>query len=217
MAKKRKVLLVDDHPIVLFGLSTLLQMSDRYEVCWEARTARQAQELSAAQQPDDIILDLVLGGRDDLELLKELRATARKARILIFSAQPEMAYALRAFQAGADGYLMKDEGIEKVPGVLEILAGGERFASDAVQRAIFQKMSGFGNATPGTLESLSDRELQVFRLLGAGKGTAQIAAELRLSMKTVGTYRERLKNKLGAADAHELSRRACDFIRSGNV
>ncbi len=111
---------------------------------------------------------------------------------------------------------MKDAGIEAVPEALAAMLRGERYASGAVQRAMFQEAAGRGPAA-GPREALSDRELQVLRLLGSGRGTAEIAAELSLSIKTVGTYRERLKNKLGVETARQLERRAVDFIRTGSL
>jgi len=212
-----KVLIVDDHSIVRFGLVQVLEPDARFAVCGEAASTMEAKRQMELCQPDLAIVDLVLGGRDDLGLLQELQALCPAARILVYSAQPEMVYAPRAFQAGARGYLMKDAGIEKVPEALAVLLRGERYASDAVQRATFQNVAGGRPPQSGELDALSDRELQVLRLLGTGLGTAEIAAALSLSIKTIGTYRERLKAKLGAENALQLERRAADFIRTGSL
>jgi DNA-binding NarL/FixJ family response regulator len=210
-----RVLIVDDHAIVRFGLTQVLEPDPRFMVCGEAASAYEAKRQAEAALPDLVILDHVLGSRDGLGLLQEICALNAGLRVLVFSAQPEMVYAPRAFQAGASGYLMKDAGVEKVPEALAVLLLGERYASDAVQRAMFQNAAAGRVAGPGPLGALSDRELQVLRLLGSGLGTAEIAAQLSLSMKTVGTYRERLKVKLGADNAQQLERRAVEFVRTG--
>jgi two-component system invasion response regulator UvrY len=138
MSAPARVLIVDDHAIVRFGLVQILEPDPRFEICGEAATAPQARRLVAATRPRLAIFDLVLGGRDGLGLLQEICALGPDLRVLVFSAQPEMIYAPRAFQAGARGYLMKDAGVEKVPEALAALLLGERYASDAVQRAMFQ-------------------------------------------------------------------------------
>ncbi|MBY0320688.1 MAG: response regulator transcription factor [Reyranella sp.] len=217
MADPARVLIVDDHAIVRFGLVQVLEPDPRFEVCGEAATAMEAKRLVTAARPNLAIVDLVLGGRDGLGLLQEIRALDTGLHVLVFSAQPEMVYARRAFGAGARGYLMKDAGVEKVPEALAVLLLGKRYASDAVQRAMFQEAAAGRGATAGSLGALSDRELQVLRLLGVGLGSAEIAAELSLSMKTVGTYRERLKAKLGADNALQLEQRAAEFVRTGTL
>ncbi len=211
-----RVLIVDDHSIVRFGLMQILADDARFVVCGEAASAVEARRQIEQCRPDLAIFDLMLGGRDDLGLLRELHDLCPAVRILVYSAQPELTYAPRAFQAGACGYLMKDAGIEAVPEALSAVRRGERWASDPVQRAMFQKAAG-GHPSGGELAGLSDRELQVLRLLGTGLGTAEIAQTLSLSIKTVGTYRERLKTKLGADNALQLERRAAEFIRTGTL
>ncbi len=211
-----RVLIVDDHSIVRFGLTQILAEDPRFTICGEAASAVEARRQIERCRPDLAIFDLMLGGRDDLGLLRELHDRCPAVRILVYSAQPELVYAPRAFQAGACGYLMKDAGIEAVPEALQALLHGERWASDAGQRAMFQAAAG-GRPPAGELAGLSDRELQVLRLLGSGLGTAEIAESRSLSIKTVGTYRERLKTKLGADNALQLERRAADFIRTGSL
>lgn len=215
MSQPARVLIIDDHAIVRFGLAQVLQSDPRFAVCGEAATVLEARREVEARRPDLAILDLVLGGRDGIGWLQELSAANPGLRILVFSAQPEMVYAPRAFRAGAAGYLMKDAGIEKVPEALAVLMLRERYASDPVQRAMFQQAASGRAAVSGPLSDLSDREMQVLRLLGGGLGSAEIAAQLSLSMKTVGTYRERLKVKLGAENALQLERRAIEFVRTG--
>lgn len=217
MPEVARVLIVDDHSIVRFGLRQVLEQEQGYAVCGEAANPVEARRQVESCRPDLAIFDLTLGGRDGLGLLRDLHDLQPALRILVYSAQPELVYAPRAFEAGARGYLMKDAGIEKVPEALATLWRGERYASDAVQRAMFQSAAAGRLSQSAMLDSLSNRELQVLRLLGTGLGTAEIAAALSLSMKTVGTYRERLKLKLGADNALQLERRAADFIRTGSL
>jgi len=210
-----KVALIDDHPVARFGLSMTLQGDARFAVAGEAATPAEAVALVERERPNLAILDLLLGGNDDLELLKQIHALDREMRILVFSAQPELVYAPRALRAGAAGYLTKAEGLDRLIVALETMQRGHIYASGAVQRAFFQQHAAAvprrGSAT------LSDRELQVLRLLGAGLGTARIAGELSLSLKTIGAYRERLKDKLGEPDARSLERRAEAFVRTGRL
>lgn len=217
MSEAARVLIVDDHSIVRFGLRQILDQEAQFSVCGEAASPAEAKRQVQACRPNFAIFDLTLGARDGLGLLRELHDLRSAMGILVYSAQPELVYAPRAFEAGARGYLMKDAGIEKVPEALAAVRRGERYASGAVQRAMFQSAAAGRPPLPGALDSLSDRELQVLRLLGTGLGTAEIAAALSLSMKTVGTYRERLKLKLGVDNALQLERRAADFIRTGNL
>lgn len=217
MPEPATVLIVDDHAIVRFGLAQVLAPDPRFTVCGEAASAVEAKRQIEVCQPELAIFDLMLGGRDGLGLLEEICGLHPALRVLVFSAQPEMVYAPRAFQAGAWGYLMKDAGVEKVPEALAVLLLGERYASGAVQRAMFQDAVAGRAAGAGPLGTLSDRELQILQLLGGGLGTAQIAARLSLSMKTVGTYRERLKVKLGAENALQLERLAQEFVRTGRL
>jgi DNA-binding NarL/FixJ family response regulator len=216
MTEAATVLIVDDHAIVRFGLAQVLVDDGRFEVCAEAAGAVEARRQIERCRPALAIVDLVMGGRDDLGLVRDLVRLSPDTRILVYSAQPENVYAARAFEAGAHGYLMKDAGVQAVPEALSTLLGGQRWASLAVQQAIFQRSAG-GASPVGGLDGLSDRELQVLRLLGSGLSTAAIADKLSLSIKTVGTYRERLKSKLGIGDAQQLERRAADFVRTGSL
>lgn len=217
MPDPARVLVIDDHAIVRFGLACALDSDPRFEVCAEAASPLEARREVAAGRADLAILDLVLGGRDGLGLLGEICALDGRLRVLVFSAQPELVYAPRAFRAGARGYLMKDAGVEAVPEALAALLAGERYASEAVRRAMFQSAAAGHGGGGGPLATLSDRELQVLRLLGAGIGTAEIATRLSLSVKTVGTYRERLKAKLDAGSALQLEQRAAAFVRTGDL
>ncbi|MGH8048003.1 MAG: response regulator [Chthoniobacterales bacterium] len=213
MQSKYSVLLVDDHPVARVGLRFLLEEHEAFFICGEAGDAASAKRLVANLLPDMIVLDMRLGGRDGTELVEDLLAIHPAARILIFSSLDEITHARRTLRAGALGFVAKARGVEEVGAGLERLARGEYAFSAAVQRTLFDDAAGRG--VSGPLEALSDRELQVFRLLGEGRGTAEIAQELHLSMKTIGTYRERLKDKLNVESARNLEQRARAFVRQG--
>jgi len=214
-----RVLLVDDHPVVLLGLTLALERAGGFVVCGEARDVASARESVARLRPDFIVLDLALGARDGVELVRELAALHPAGKILVFSALPELTYARRVFAAGGHGYMMKDDGAENVPAALATLTHGERHASPAVQAALFQAFTAGAKPLDGhdPIASLSTRELQVLRLLAAGRALGDIARDLSLSVKTIGTHRERLKNKLGVENAREFARVADALLRTGRV
>jgi DNA-binding NarL/FixJ family response regulator len=210
---KSSVLLVDDHPVMRLGLRLALQSSPRFAVAGEASDAVGAREAVERLRPDLVVFDLVLGGRDGLELLEDLCAVHPGGRVLVYSSQSEKMFALRAVEAGARGYLMKSAGPPEVVAALEQIATGEIVVSPAIQQLLLARTASRPAAdTP--LGALSARELQILRLIAAGQSPAEIAAELRLSVKTIGTYRERLKDKLGCESARELDRRAEEFLRA---
>jgi DNA-binding NarL/FixJ family response regulator len=201
----RRVYLVDDHPVVRSGLALLIESMSGYELAGEAGSAAEARLAIQAARPDLVVLDLTLGGRDGLELLGELQPLCPAARFLIYTMQPERIYARRALRAGAQGYLVKSAGLPAVRDALAALARGERYVSPAMAQVLIEESLGGARAT---VDELSDRELQVLGLLAARRELGEIASELNLSVKTVGTYRERLKSKLGVETARELSREA---------
>lgn len=200
------VLIVDDHPIVLYGLRFALEQQTRFAVCGEAGHAESARVMARDLRPDYIILDLVLGGRDGLELVRDLAGMLPASRILIYSSQRETPYARRSIDAGARGYVSKSEGLEVVVKALDVIAGGEIFIGEGLRRQLLDDFVATGNADGGQAGTvLSERELQVLRLIGDGRTLSQIAIELGISTKTVGTYRDRLKTKLGIDNVHDLS------------
>jgi DNA-binding NarL/FixJ family response regulator len=213
MDGKSTVLLVDDHAVVRLGLTVLLEEQAQFRVCGEAADVVSARRLTEELQPGYIVLDMMLGGRDGIELIEDLLVLHAPARILVYTSLNELAYARRALRAGARGYVMKSASFEQLTAALLQVAQGELSVSDSVTRTLIEQCAG---ATGTALDVLSDRELQIYRLLGGGLDTASIAKELCLSMKTVGTYRERLKNKLGLHSARELERNAESFVANGN-
>ncbi|HWA85912.1 MAG TPA: response regulator transcription factor [Opitutus sp.] len=216
MATVNQVLIVDDHPVVCAGLRLLLEGDAAFAICGEAGDVAAAQRLAAELRPDFAVVDLVLGGRDGTELIEDLLVLVPGLRILVYSSQPEQPWSRRSLRAGARGYVAKTSGLDAVRRALDTIARGDVHLSPTAQRALVNDYA-IGRGAHSPLELLSDRELQVFRLLGTGLGSAAIAGELRLSMRTVGTYRERLKNKLGAQTGRALERSAEEFVRTGRL
>jgi len=212
------VLVVDDHPVVAAGLRLLLEGDAEFRLAGEAGDAATARRRVQELRPELVVLDLVLGGRDGLELLEDLLRLHPGGRVLVYSSHDELLYARRALRLGARGYVSKTAGLEVVRTALAALARGEVHVSEVVQRALVREYADSApGARPAPLDALSDRELQVFRLLGTGLGSADVATELRVSLKTVSTYRERLKNKLGLENARELERSAEAFVKTGRL
>jgi len=215
MAQTYSVLIVDDHPIVQLGLRMLLEDGEPYRVCGDAATVVDARDMTEHLHPDLVILDLVLGGRDGTCLIEDLLDIHPGTRVLVYSSQDQILYAPRALRAGASGYVPKSAGLERVREALDLICKGELAVSAEVQRKLVRDYAA-GNPATDSLqpERFSDRELQVLRLLGHGMDSRAIAGELHLSIKTVGTYRERLKIKLGIDTARELERTAEHFVES---
>jgi DNA-binding NarL/FixJ family response regulator len=209
MQAKKTILLVDDHPIVRTGIRLFLENSPAFAVCGEANDGSSALQQAKALRPDLIVLDLLLHETDGFTLIEKIKALHPEGAVLVYSVLDEMIYAQRCLQAGAQGYIMKT--------ALETLMRNNYYVSTAVQRSVLAgiaRQKNVGARNP--IDSLSNRELEVFRLLGTGAGTAQIASKLNLSAKTVGSFRERLKNKLNLHSARELERVAEIFVRTGS-
>ncbi|TKT69886.1 response regulator transcription factor [Aquamicrobium sp. LC103] len=208
-----RVLIVDDHPVVLYGLRFLFEQDARYIICGEAADSLSAREQAEMLQPDFVILDLVLGGRDGIELLQDLTAIVPSARILVYSSQNEWRFARRTIQAGAKGYVAKSEGLAVVGRALDVIAAGETFISEAVrQRLVDAFETNVVDPRQTSIDQLSNRELQVLRMIGEGSSSRDIANALKLSIKTVGTYCERIKVKLQLESLRDLEELARDHV-----
>jgi DNA-binding NarL/FixJ family response regulator len=201
---KFRVFLVDDHPIVRRGFQLLLSLEPDLMVCGEADNGPAALQKILALKPDVAIVDLSLKGSNGLELIKQLRAQSLKLKLLVFSMRDEGIYAERALRAGADGYITKEEGTEKAIQAIRLLMQGKRYLSDKVAEKMMDTLVGKGSGAEGAVESLSDRELEVLELIGAGLGSREIAEKLHLSIKTIESHREHMKTKLGLTRAPEL-------------
>lgn len=208
-----RILLVDDHPVVLFGLRFLLEQNPRFAICGEVADGVSARAQVAALQPEYIILDLVLGGRDGIELIEDLLEIVPTTRILVYSSQNEWRFARRSIKAGARGYVAKSEGLPVVARALDVVAEGGIFISDAVRLRMLDTFATdiMGSGQEG-IDQLSNREIQVLRMIGEGHSSRNIAEELGISIKTVGTYCERIKVKLRLDSFRDLEVLARDHV-----
>ena len=213
---KYRVLLIDDHPLLRKGLAQLINQEPDLMVCGEAEEAPKAFEAVGVLNPDVALVDISLKGGNGLELIKNLKARYPDLPLLVLSMHDETLYAERALRAGSLGYIMKEEALEKVLTALRQVIAGEIFLSERMKGRLLNQLLG-GNIKEGgsSIDSLSDRELEVFRLIGEGRGTRQIAEELRLSVRTVEAYREYIKNKLNLKNGTELVQHAFQYVHSG--
>jgi DNA-binding NarL/FixJ family response regulator len=204
-----RVFLVDDHPLVREWLANLIDRQPDMVVCGEAESAGQALATIGAAQPDVAVLDVMLEGRSGIELIKDLRLGHPQVMILVLSMHDEELYAPRALRAGARGYIMKSEVTRKVTLAIRCIQEGRIYVSDRMAAILAEKAVTQPANPPGSpVALLSDRELEVFALLGRGRATRHIAETLHVSAKTVQAYCARIKEKLGVSTATELLREA---------
>ena len=212
---KRSIFLVDDHPLVREWLSNLIHEQPDLAVCGEAESGPEALQAILAAKPDVAIVDISLKDSSGIELIKNLKQTCPTVSVLVLSMHEESHYAERALRAGARGYVMKRETTRKVIAAIRQVLDGKLAISESIATALAaQFVEGKGPATQSLAELLSDRELEVFELLGQGRGTRQIAEVLRVSVKTVQAYCARIKEKLSLASATELLREAVRWYES---
>jgi len=207
--KKKRVFLVDDHPLVREWLTNLINQQPDLAVCGESETAPQALQAIAHSKPDVAIVDLSLKDSSGIELIKGLKQSHPNVAVLVLSMHDEAHYAERALRAGARGYVMKRETTRKVIEAIRRILEGKLYVSERVTEAMtgrFVEGKRSGNFSP--IDELSDRELEVFEMLGQGQGTRQIAETLRVSVKTIQAYCARMKEKMNLNSATELLREA---------
>lgn len=206
--KKVQILIVDDHPLVREGFKALISTQPDLEVSGEAASFSDAIELSASSEPDLVIIDLSLAGGSGLELIKRFHARSPSLRMLVCSMHDESLFAERVLKAGAHGYINKQEVTDHVINAIRHVMSGNIYLSETLTQRMLQ---GLSNGHLSSIDDLSDRELEVFGLIGQGIGTSQIAEQLHLSVKTVETHREKIKKKLHLASASELTRYAMQW------
>lgn len=210
--KKKKVFVVDDHPIVRQGLTLLINREQDLVVCGEAEDAQSAMQAVSGLNPDIAIIDISLNGPDGLDLLKDIRMRLPDLPVLILSMHDELIYAERALRAGAQGYIMKQEATEKVLVALRRILNQEMYVSERIANRMLQRYVRAPNTgRPSSVGDLTDRELEVFRLIGEGHATRQIADELHISVKTVESYQAHIKEKLSLRSARELVQHAIQW------
>ena len=207
--ERRTVYIVDDHPLVRESLTSLLSRQADLTVCGEADSAEQALDDIVAKTPTIVVMDISLKSTSGLELLKQVHAGLPKTAVIVLSMHDEKLYAERCIRAGARGYVMKGESSERIVTAIRDILNGRIWVSDAIAASFAEKLSGHDRplgASP--LEQLSDRELEVFNLLGRGLATRQVAGSLDVSIKTVQAYCARIKQKLKLNTAAALVREA---------
>jgi DNA-binding NarL/FixJ family response regulator len=211
-----RILLVDDHPILRDGLAQMIANTTDLTVCAEAANAAAALEAIQREQPDLAVVDVFLDGSNGIELTKTIGARWPTVKVLILSMHDELVYAQRAIQAGALGFVMKQEVSATILDAIRTVLSGRLHVSSAVAAALaVAPPPGQPNASRGdSVDALSDRELEIFELLGRGWSRGRIAAALQVSVKTIESHREHMKKKLRLEDANELTRRALFWVES---
>jgi DNA-binding NarL/FixJ family response regulator len=214
---RRRVLLVEDHAVVRFGIAQLINRQADLVVCGEEEDASRALSAIATARPDLVIADISLKDSSGLELMRNIKAQYPGLAILVVSVHDESIYAEIAFRAGALGYLMKQEALDKILVAIRRVLDGNIYVSDVLaSRMLQQQVRGQRDINESPVRSLSDRELEVFQLIGQWKKTKEIAQELHLSVKTVEYYREQIKRKLNLRDAAELTQHATSWVQRAN-
>jgi DNA-binding NarL/FixJ family response regulator len=201
-------MIVDDHPMMRDGLNMRISSQDDMEVCGEAATENAAVELVRQLCPDLVLIDISLKEGNGIELVKRIRLLNATTKMLVVSTFEESLYAERALRAGALGYLNKNESNEKLIEAIRTVLRGDRYVSAETTQRLVSQALGKRDVMDDPLETLTDRELEIFRLIGAGVSTSAIADQLFLSTHTVDSHRENIKKKLGAKTAAELNRQA---------
>lgn len=214
-ADPARIVIVDDHPLVRERLAEVIHREPDLRVCGEAEDRAGAVDIVSREKPDLVIIDLSLKRSNGLDLVKDLHALHPNLRLLVLSMQDESLYAERVVRAGAHGYITKYEATDRILLAIRQVLSGKMFLSPEVSDEILSRMLGKPKTALRAVDLLSDRELQVFELVGKGYATRHIAEFLGLDGKTVETYRSRIKEKLEIKDASELLRRAIAWTRDG--
>lgn len=212
---KKRILLVDDHPIMRHGLAQLIRMESDLDVCGEAGSAAEALKVIAKLKPDLVVVDLTLPDKHGLELVKDIQVMHEGTLMLVLSMHDEALYAERVLRAGARGYVMKETAADNlVQAVRRVLDGGI-YVSDRMAGQMLELLAGQRkNATASPLERLTDRELEVLQLIGQGRATRHIAQQLHISARTVDAHRAHIKDKLQLEDGPALVRYAVRWMES---
>ena len=212
---KKRILIVDDHPMMRQGLAQLIGLEADLSACGEAETAEQALGCISTLKPDLVLADISLPGKNGLELIKDFQALQPGLQVLVISMHDESLYAERVLRAGGRGYIMKQEGGKKLMQAIRQVLSGRIYVSEKMSALILEMFSGRqAGAESSPVKNLTDREFEVFQLIGEGKGTREIAEKLHLSIKTVDVHRANVKAKLKLESASELIRFAVRWLES---
>ena len=208
-----KVLLVDDHPIVRQGIRMLVDQESDLEVCGEAESEVEALRLIEQTQPDIAVVDLSLKGSSGLSLTREIRTRHPQVQVLVLSMRDEAFYAERVLRAGAKGYITKEQGSERIIEGIRKVVAGQIYLSDQLASKMLKSLVGGDRPGESPVRRLSDRELAVFELIGHGLTTRDVAKRLHLSVKTVESHREHIKEKLNLSGAPDLLKYAIQWVQ----
>ncbi|QDT26199.1 Response regulator UvrY [Gimesia panareensis] len=215
--RKTRIMIVDDHPIVREGYSRLIEREDNLQVCAEADSKAEALKQIMNDPPDLVIIDISLKDGSGLELIKDIKAQFKQIKMLTVSMHDENLFAERCIRAGALGFVNKQQAPEQlVTAIHRVLSGKVFLSSEITERMICRSIGSENYSEQSPIETLSDRELEVFEQIGLGETTRQIAQKLNLSPKTVETYRENIKHKLNLDNATELIRNAIQWVLEKN-
>jgi DNA-binding NarL/FixJ family response regulator len=210
----KRVVLVDDHPIMRHGLAQLIRMENALEVCGQAGSAREGLALVGKLKPDLAVIDLTLPDKNGLELVKDIRAMHPDTLCLVLSMHDEELYGERSLRAGARGYVMKQEAADHlITAIHKILSGG-LYVSESLNARMLEQMTAPSRVKAAGIDSLTDRELEILELIGAGVATKNIAAQLNISARTVEAHRAHVKEKLGITDGAALMRYAVQWMET---
>lgn len=213
-SKQIKVVLVEDHPMFRDRLVLLVNKDPRMKVCGEADNIQDAMQIIETTKPDIAIVDITLQGSSGLELIKDLKSRGLLIPVLVLSMHDESQYALRALKAGAKGYITKNQAASQVKLAIDQVLGGAVYLSPQMTSLMLQKLStGSAESRLAGIASLTDREIEVFRLLGCGYNSREIAEKLNLGFTTVNSYRFRIRQKLGTRNAAELYSQAATWVK----
>lgn len=213
-AAKKQILIVDDHPMMRQGLAQLINHEPDLHVCCEADTANQALKAIPEHKLDLLLADISLPGKNGLELIKDVRALYPKLPVLVISMHDEAVYADRVLRAGGRGYIMKQEGGKMLMVAIRQVLSGGIYVSNKMSSRILEIFSGAANKSDSPLELLSDREFEIFQLIGQGKGTREMAGQLLLSVKTVEVHRANIRKKLRLKTGADVVHYAIRWLQS---
>src|SRR6266576_6219371 len=209
----KRIVIVDDHPLFRKGLEQLIHSDGAFAVCGEAGNASEAMDVIRKLDPDLAIVDISLPGTNGIELIKNIRAEFPRLPVLVLSMYDESLYAFRALRAGAQGYVMKQEALANVVNAIHEVFQGRPYLSPSMSATVIAKFAqGPGESNVSTVEQLSDRELEIFELIGKGQEIRAIAKMLHLSPKTVETHRAHIKEKLNLENARQVARLAVQWV-----
>jgi DNA-binding NarL/FixJ family response regulator len=211
---KKKILLVDDHPMLREGLALLIAHEPDLEVCGQADTAHAALELVGSTRPDLVLVDITLPDKNGLELIKDIQAMYQGTPVLVISMHDESLYAERVLRAGGRGYIMKQEGGQKLMAAIRQVLNGQIYLSEKMSSNILEVFSGGRSESSSPVGKLTDREFEVFQMIGSGLDVREIAERLHLSVKTVEVHRTNIKQKLKLRSVSDLIRQAVRWTES---